>query len=497
MNILLVLNCHSREFPARMAEVSRLVISRPDDSFVVATTAKIDLTAHSRVTNPRIDVVPVSSFINSRPHAQDAPQQPSGVLHSDTEAALWRLFVSDRHIFDVADIGRYATRSHSLSDVRGAFAAARSALARMFAGAPIDLVLPGAPDNYLSAMSIELAVQRSIPVAFWGGSEVAGPGRRIIYDSLSLGNARLFSCLARGPVAGDSEAEEEVERSTSIASLLRRDLEVLPFAVGRSGRAGLEDYGRGAVQTIRSCIGSRRDSRGRSSAIEMLLGTTEGTGFEAVSRFVAWIGRRQRNHADLARLSASIPRRPWPAQKVVLVPLHFQPEAYVTFSVPELANQVMWVRLLSLTLPPNVVVAVKEHPAQDPGWRPDGFYRQLATLPRVVLLNPLISSNDLLRRQEIDMVCTLGGSMAIEARVAGCRVSSVIPSVSASFPGVCHLSPFSLDFGEALRDALDAPSTAPSRTEIDSWFRCVDACTVPDGSFATMSAELIDWAQRR
>lgn len=500
MNVLVSINCHRRELRQRLGAVRTLSALRPDDHFLVLTSAHIDSEAAQFAEEIGTRLISTSDVaLTGLRTRKSVEEEATAGLDRDFEARLWRTFLSDRHIFDLADIGGYATRAFSAADLRAAFMAARVSIMLAFAAQRIDLVLPGTPDNYLSAMCVEWAKHTGIPVVFWGGSELCGPGRHVVYDSLSLGNSRLSSCRDQWScVEADGDLpmganDALAHRPATIATLLAQNLDDLPLSVGLGHKRTFRAYIQAASSGARSLIGSARDTRAHQSPIELLLTTTEGTGKEALARTVSWAGRRARNMRDLHTLAKPPFGSLDEACRTVLVPLHFQPEAYVTFAMPELANQVTWVRLLSLALPPDVNIVVKEHPAQDPGWRPIGFYRQISSLPRVTLCDPRAASGDLLKRGKVDMVCTLGGSIAVEARAAGTRVVSVVDSVSASFPGVVRLDPLSADFSESLTRVVDEPPPLLSRRAVDAWYQCLDTCVVPSGSYGSMSASLIDW----
>jgi hypothetical protein len=117
----------------------------------------------------------------------------------------------------------------------------------------------------------------------------------------------------------------------------------------------------------------------------------------------------------------------------------------------------------------------------------------LKGMPRVELCRPEVSSRELLMSGRISLVCTLGGSMSIEARSLGIPVVAVLDSISTSFPGVCRLDPLSTDFPLRLRSILDEKPGKPSESEIDTWYECLDRNSVPIASQAQLMNSLIDW----
>ena len=90
-------------------------------------------------------------------------------------------------------------------------------------------------------------------------------------------------------------------------------------------------------------------------------------------------------------------------KKYVYLPLHYQPECNTSPVAEHFADQILLAKILSAALPKDWIIYVKEHIAQ---WnyrnaqphlfRHAGYYRELADLSNVRLIDPLISSYDLI-----------------------------------------------------------------------------------------------------
>lgn len=488
MRILVGINCHAREFEARMQEVDLLRDKRPQDQISVVTTAYVP-------GRP-------SSYVWSIPHSvtwhRDHEVEEAGETADDAaEVALWRAFCSDRHIFDLADIAGYSTRAFDDRSLHHAFLVARRVLRGLIDPNRFDLILPGAPDNYMSAMSVLVAQQVGLPALFTGGSEICGAGNLTVLNTLSLGNTKMRQCLRdKSPGQGDGSVSAH-DRWLTISSALESDLPSLNNAVGNSRRMSIGASLRSWRRNVRGAAGAAVDSVRYPHSETRLLTTTEGTGREAASRNLALVARRILNKRRLR--SASMPgfQALEADTRRVLIALHFQPEAYVTFACPELADQLFWVRLLSLALPRDVEILVKEHPAQDLGWRPSRFYNELSALPRVSICPVNSTTRELLESRSIDLVCTLGGSVCVEARSLGIPVVAVLESVSSSFPGVRIVDPFSPDFSRELVAALNSDKRPPRPAEVKDWYGCLDQCTVPVGTASQVWNSLVDWFSLR
>jgi hypothetical protein len=93
-------------------------------------------------------------------------------------------------------------------------------------------------------------------------------------------------------------------------------------------------------------------------------------------------------------------------------PLHVEPEASTMVRSPLLLDQVFIIEQLAKVSPSSVQIVVKEHEPML-GLRPAGFYEALKKIPKVILLEPNISSNNLMLGSRL--VCTITGTAAWEA----------------------------------------------------------------------------------
>jgi len=104
--------------------------------------------------------------------------------------------------------------------------------------------------------------------------------------------------------------------------------------------------------------------------------------------------------------------------KLVYFPLQVEPESSTVTLAPYAANQLGMALELSMSLPADYRLIVKEHIWQL-GRRPNGFYDKIRALPNAILMHPLASSLDIVRKS--DLVCAISSSAAYEAGVLGKR----------------------------------------------------------------------------
>jgi len=116
------------------------------------------------------------------------------------------------------------------------------------------------------------------------------------------------------------------------------------------------------------------------------------------------------------------PERAWTSSlgalptSFIYFPLHVNPEASTMVLSPWHTDQLSVIEALAKAAPANMKIVVKEHSPMV-GRRPVGFYRQIAGMPRVMLVAPGHSSFLLIRKAALTAVIT--GTAAWEAILLG------------------------------------------------------------------------------
>ena len=101
-------------------------------------------------------------------------------------------------------------------------------------------------------------------------------------------------------------------------------------------------------------------------------------------------------------------------QPFVYCPLHMEPEATILMYSPWLRDQIEMCRLISQSLPSNILLFVKENPKMI-GLRKKDFYQRLKELPNIRLISEGIESKLLI--EKCIGVVTLAGTACLEAAV--------------------------------------------------------------------------------
>ena len=129
---------------------------------------------------------------------------------------------------------------------------------------------------------------------------------------------------------------------------------------------------------------------------------------------IAYYYRVWAQNRQLARLGQ--PLSSVSGRKFVFFPLHLEPEIALQGLSPEYFFQLTSIACISRDLPAGVVLAVKETFAGI-GRRPDNFYRQIADLKNVVLLDTMEFGAEVVK--EASAVVTINGTAGLEAAQFG------------------------------------------------------------------------------
>jgi hypothetical protein len=101
-------------------------------------------------------------------------------------------------------------------------------------------------------------------------------------------------------------------------------------------------------------------------------------------------------------------------RKIIYYPLHFEPERVLLIDSPQYTNQLEVILNIAKSLPVNHTLFVKEHPVMKVvGWRKTSFYQEILDMPNVILLDPFLENEKILKK--CSLVITITGTTAIEA----------------------------------------------------------------------------------
>ena len=107
----------------------------------------------------------------------------------------------------------------------------------------------------------------------------------------------------------------------------------------------------------------------------------------------------------------------------ILITLHVQPEMTIDVLGGKFSNQLDFIRQVVRTTPMEYLIVVKEHPHSF-GDRSSNFYKELLSMPRVMLLAPFEDGRKAIKKSKL--VLTNTGTSSLEASVMG------IPGITAT-----------------------------------------------------------------
>jgi len=131
---------------------------------------------------------------------------------------------------------------------------------------------------------------------------------------------------------------------------------------------------------------------------------------------IRWLVRQRRHYRLLDKIALRDLKDLPEGVKIVYFPLQQEPEASTLALAPENTNQLATVMELSLTIPADAILMVKEHTWQV-GRRPNDFYGKLLAMHNVRLVHPDLPGLAVCRRA--DLVSTITSSAGYEAAVLG------------------------------------------------------------------------------
>jgi hypothetical protein len=178
----------------------------------------------------------------------------------------------------------------------------------------------------------------------------------------------------------------------------------------------------------------------------------------------------------------------------VYVPLHYAPEISDMYFGTDYDHHEAFIAHLSKHIPSDCQLYVKDHVSMW-GRRPAGFYKNLSMLYNVKIIDPAVSTFDLIKAARATLTVT--GTAGWEAYLLG-RPVVVLGDVFYNFlPGLLHC-PVNRDFFKNLTDYLEN-FKASEKDRRNAW-RAYHACSFPhpyvDIGETTTRQEAVEMAAR-
>lgn len=308
---------------------------------------------------------------------------------------LYPTLVRKRHVVDFS----YHAASRWIRETNGFI---EDALDR----ARPNVILSEPPANLFSMLAFHAARKRGIPYIGFMGSRL--PGRIDVYD-------RGYTC------AGYQEGFRRVDID-ALDGPERQRLETLAHGfAGAAIEPSYQKYHR-PLSAVGKITRYRRRQRAFAPGVEAFRRLPPAVRESDYESFAViqnegqrpWASFRRQVRAVFDRSGVTVPSDG--KEPAYLFPLQVQPEASTSAQAPYHSDLLWTVTAVATALPFPARLLVKEHPSSV-GERPRGFYRRLAGIPNVIVVDTGASNQDLIRR--VDGVITLTSTLGFEAAFAG------------------------------------------------------------------------------
>lgn len=212
-----------------------------------------------------------------------------------------------------------------------------------------------------------------------------------------------------------------------------------------------------------------------------------------IGKYLAMAARVRRNRWLVPFTKPVLP----PPRPFVLFTLHQQPEASIDVMGNPFCNQIEIVRAMARTLPVTHELWVKEHPIALPkrSWQ---FYRELAAIPGVRLVDP--SANSLTLIPHAALVVAVTGTVCYEAALLGRPSVTMGPTVFSPVLISDTFNPYTDSLSRLLQEVKEwHPRSERELIEFLSWLRAQswpgsvgDALWLPDSLESANLARVAD-----
>lgn len=314
---------------------------------------------------------------------------------------------------------------------------------RLLAERPVDVVLYENVSNAFAHFAWIVARRRGVAYCGLVGSRL--PGRFAIVSD-PLGEQALYTPILAGIRAGRRVVDPAVRAwCRDYLDNLER---IVPDYMTFNNLDNLDLAGRYVNRSKWDKLRLAWRHRGDDHVHAFQVGSPLRLSWRMVRRN---LGRRLRIGAIRRHY-----REPVEGERFLLYPLHFHPESSTSILAGTYLDEYEVIRNIAFSLPPGVVLYVKDHVSAY-GYPPRAFYRRLAALPNVRLISPFANTKALIRAARA--VITLTSTVGYEALLLGRRVFLFGSVFYQDHPDVVRIGNPAALF-DLLRRHLDAPTVA-------------------------------------
>ena len=307
---------------------------------------------------------------------------------------LFYYFYQDRFINEMSELDGYVSIDNHLEDMWKNFYRVVNFIEEIFMEFKPDIIYSGSPDNYFVNLFIKIAEMKNIKY-FWLEQSYFQKDAFTFFSDITYTN--------------DIFRNKNITKSLEVESFFQRDvIKSNPTLFVKS------NFKEKIIQNFHY-INKLRGLNLIDKFDLMLIPYISLPKNNFKNKFIR-LKNRLLNRILLNRHSLSIEdiRLDSKKYKMILLALHYQPEAITLSAQPLFNNQYQLIKLISDILPPGYILLVKEHPLQDIGLRNPYVYKQMIKKRNVKIVKQNISSSYLIENEYIDRVMSIGGTIGFE-----------------------------------------------------------------------------------
>lgn len=314
---------------------------------------------------------------------------------------LWLGIVSERRIANYSLLeNTFGFRKYKIDDLLYLLKSIVLYYKELIHQNEITFILAQHPDNIHSVIAFEMAESLNIKCAMLNRDQYWAPDSFFFFDDKYYRSSKLsklhnyyfdrYDELIR-PI--ENQIAMEIEKKISFDPGEKRK-DILP-------RIGLlENFTNSITSLIRN---KKFFSLGEKNILD---------GFWQRDYLASLIAFTERSKNLISMKLSSCFDADLPGQPYVYFPLHLQPEAALLASAPVYINQLALIQAISASLPAGFSLVVKDHPKIG-GTRPIRFYREIHSLPNIVLLKTTFPSSVIIK--SANLIITIRGTIGYQA----------------------------------------------------------------------------------
>jgi hypothetical protein len=307
---------------------------------------------------------------------------------------LFYYFYQDRFINEMSELDGYVAIDNSIEDIWKNFYRIVNFIEEIFEDFKPDIIYSGSPDNFFVNLFIKIAEMKNIKY-FWLEKSYFQENSFTFFSNMSYSNDIVKSKINN--------------KNKDIENFFKKDI------IKSNPTLFIKHNLRDKIKNNINYIKSMKEFSKLDKLDLMLIPYINLPKNNLKNKFIRFkntllnkylLKKYSYNIENISKLSKKY--------KIIMLALHYQPEAITLTSQPLFNNQYQLIKLISDILPPNYVLAVKEHPLQNIGLKNPYIYKQILNKKNVVLINQNVSSNYLLENKYICRVLSIGGTIGFE-----------------------------------------------------------------------------------